>query len=366
MRLLYLTDRLSLRGGADQHLLQVLRDALSFGARVRVAYGRAEPDVCLPGEVETVRVKGLASAVSSTARLGALPALLAEADVVHVQNVMNPLPLRQAVETGRAVVTVQDHRVFCPGLGKTLPDGGQCHASMDEGVCCIGCLPDDSYRARMLALTQDRLDALQGARVLVLSRYMARELATAGLTRVEVLPPWVPVSDDPLELGEGFVLGGRLVEHKGGREAWAAWSRAATGHPLLVAGAGPLADSALGDAEMLGWLSNSDLRRLLHGARGLLFPGFWQEPFGILGVEALAEGTPVVVMKTGGVGDWTDAGCLVVPRGDVESMSLAIQRLVEDASEAVALGRAGREMVAERFARGPIVRRLRETYEEAG
>ena len=47
---------------------------------------------------------------------------MAAADVVHVQNVMNPTALTRLVSSGRAVVTVQDHRVFCPGPGRTPPD----------------------------------------------------------------------------------------------------------------------------------------------------------------------------------------------------------------------------------------------------
>ena len=45
VRILYLTDRLSVRGGADQHLLQVLSWAAGAGHRVVVAAGRIEIDV---------------------------------------------------------------------------------------------------------------------------------------------------------------------------------------------------------------------------------------------------------------------------------------------------------------------------------
>ena len=218
MQILYLTDRLSLRGGADQHLLQVVSDACDFGARVKVAYGRAEPDVSLPNGAEALRIKGLASAVPSTSRLGALRALLDVSDVVHVQNVMNPVPLRWAVETGRAVVTVQDHRVFCPGKGRTLPSGERCQRSMDHEACAE-CLPDEGYCTRMLTLTRERLEALHGAKILVLSRYMAHELEEAGLSGVEVLPPWVAVGASEPVVGQGFVIGGRLVAHKGVMDA---------------------------------------------------------------------------------------------------------------------------------------------------
>ena len=40
-------------------------------------------------------------------------------------------------------------------------------------------------------------------------------------------------------------------------------------------------------------------RRLLAGARALLFPIRWEEPFGIVVAEALASGTPVIASRRG-------------------------------------------------------------------
>ena len=365
MRILYLTDRLSLRGGADQHLLQVIADTDGAGHEVTVAFGRRDPHVALSDRVSTARVRGLASPVATTSRLADLEAMLAGSDVVHVQNVMNPVALRLAVSTGRAVVTVQDHRVFCPGMGKTLPGGKRCLSRMSDQACAA-CLPDDAYRRRTLELTEARLGAIAGARrVAVLSRFMARELDAAGLPGALVLPPWVDVGDVPPEPGSGFVVGGRLVTHKGVLDARDAWRMAGSGHPLLVAGAGPLESSLEVEGVIrLGWLGRDELRRTLHGARALLLPSAWQEPFGILGVEALAEGTPVVLADSGGTSEWSDAGCIRVPPGDIGATAVAIRRLADDDGLALELGRAGMAMVAARFSRAAIVPRVAEVYRE--
>jgi glycosyltransferase involved in cell wall biosynthesis len=260
------------------------------------------------------------------------------------------------------VVTVQDHRIFCPGIGKTLPDGSPCGVQMGDAAC-TWCLPDAEYRARMLELTRRRRDALRGARLLVLSQYMAEELAAAGLAGAEVLPPWVEVSEQPPEAGGHFLLGGRLVAHKGVLEAHRAWRAAATGLPLRVAGSGPLEDRLHG-CERLGWLPVRELRRQLCSARALLFPARWQEPFGMLGVEALAEATPVVVAAAGGTGEWSGRGCLRVAAGDVPALAEAVHRLARQPERATALGLEGRAAVAARFARQVIVDRLLAVYRE--
>lgn len=364
MRLLYVTDRISLRGGADQHLLQVIGAAAGAGASVTVAAARRDPEVpTLPDGVAFAPSRGLGSAVASGARLGALEALLRRADVIHAQNVMNPTALALVTATGRAVVTVQDHRVFCPGLGKTVPSSGARCAEPMSAAACAACLPEPGYRDRLLALTAARRDALRGARLLVLSRYMQAELEAAGLGGAEVLPPWVEASREPRGPGDCFVAGGRLVKHKGVGDALLAHRRARAGLPLVIAGEGPL-EGTLGGAVKLGWLGPDELRRRLRGARALLFPALWQEPFGILGVEALAQGTPVIAAASGGVAAWSNAGCLVVPRGDVAAMAAAIRRLDGDPDLARRLGEAGREAVAQRFSRAAIEARLLRVYDD--
>lgn len=356
MRVLYLTDRISRRGGADQHLLQVVEWAVAAGHRVTIAAGRMGGLRLPASNPEVVRVRGLADRFESSVGLRRLASLLARADVVHVQNVMNPEALQAAVATGRAVVTVQDHRVFCPGPGKTMPDGSGCQAMLSDAAC-TACLPDASYRARMLGVTRARRDAIRGAVAVTLSRYMAAELTAAGLPGAVVIPPWVEVYEGPAVEGYGFLLGGRLVAHKAPLDGWSSWRRSGSGMPFRVAGAGPAA-ADLDGAEQLGWLGAADLASELRNSRALLFPSRWQEPFGILGVEALGQATPVIVARSGGTNEWSDAGCLVVERGDLDAMAGAIRSLARHPDLATSLGRHGRAMVAERFSRPAIAPRL--------
>ncbi len=363
MRLLYLTDRLSRRGGADLHLRQVMAWAVAEGHEVAVACGRAENGVGPPRGVTVHTMRGLGSKVASSARLAGLDGLVTSADLVHIQNVMNPVAIRRAVATGRAVATVQDHRVLCPAVGKTLPDGRRCAVPMAEEPC-RRCLPDGDYLERTLALTRSRRDALRGARLVVLSRFMADELAAVGLEGAEVIPPWTAAGPPRTSSGEGVAMGGRLVSHKGIADGWRAWREAGRPMPLRVAGEGPAADGLAG-AEVLGWLDGEGLRRLLRGSRMLLFPAVWQEPFGILGVEALAEGTPVVVADVGGTREWSGAGCVRVAAGDVAAMAEAVSRLAADAGAARALGESGRRFVRDRFTCGRLAPRLARVYSGA-
>ena len=358
MQVLIATDRLSLRGGADQHLLDVIAALVDGGVSVSVACGRVDAEA-VPAGVVVHRVRALSRMVAGSRQLDRLTPLMAAADVIHVQNVMNPLALQRLVESGRALVTVQDHRIFCPGPGKTLPDGRPCRQAMGDGVCAV-CLPDADYRAQVLALTRARLEAIAVARLVVLSHYMAGELAAAGLEGAAVIPPWiVPSTAEPVP-GSGFLLGGRLVVHKGIERAVSAWQAADTNQPLQVAGAGPLEDALVG-VERLSWLSRSALLSVMGRSRALLFPSRWQEPFGILGLQALSVGTPVVLFSSGGTADWSAAGCIAVT--DVAQMSEAIGHLAAHPAQARDLGAAGRTAVAARFSPAVLLPKLLAEYE---
>ena len=227
---------------------------------------------------------------------------------------------------------------------------------------CRRCLPDEDYADSMLSLTETRRRCLENAAALVvLSRYMAEELDAVGLPGAQVIPPWIEVNESAPQPGSGFLLGGRLVRYKGLDLAIEAWKRSSSNHPLRVAGEGPL-EKDLDDIERLGWLSNDALRQRLHHSRALLFPSLWQEPFGILGVESLAESTPVIAIRSGGVEDWAEEGTFLIDGGDVASMTEAIDALSSDVELAMELGAKGRELVRRRFSKTRIQPRLEALY----
>ena len=71
---------------------------------------------------------------------------------------------------------------------------------------------------------------------------------------------------------------------------------------LLIVGAGPelskLKKRATQNIELLGFCSNEELRQLLSQAKALIFAA--EEDFGIVMVEALSSGTPVIALAKGG------------------------------------------------------------------
>ena len=379
-----LDQRLSARGGADRYLVAIL-DHLQGRVETLLAVGHDDGSLP-PGERRRLgpwqRLKGLErgglSARGGQAVRRRLEGLLAEyrPQVIHLHNLMDPELIALAAARAPAVMTVQDHRLFCPGLGKLTPAGESCRRHL--GPHCLECFHDRDYGRRLLELTRRRLQAAAGLkRVTVLSAYMARELkrAWAGLglagPPVEVLPPFVHGLEPVRRPGAGeyHLLACRLVERKGVRVALAAAESGELSLPLVVAGDGTLAGeveararASRGRVRFVGWAQREDMARLLAGARSLWMPSLWAEPFGIAGLEALALGVPVIASRVGGVSDWLEPGGLAVVPGDVPALVRAARSLEVDADKARELGRIGRERVRARFAPGPLLSRLIDIY----
>ncbi len=322
--ILHLTDRLSRRGGADWHLAGVI-DAQLPEQSVALAVGRRDASGVATCPVHVVT--GLDARRAQPCNLNPLVDELCP-DVIHVHNVVNPSVLQWAAKHG-AVMTIQDHRSFCPARGKWMADGAVCQNRMSRDQC-RACFDDDTYFTDILALTKERLAAVQNmAAITVLSQYMRDELILVGVPqdRVHVVSPFVhelQASNTP-DTGPPCVLVvGRLVESKGIQDAIAAWKGADTTLPLVFVGDGPLRDFIESRGfEVTGWVNHEQLAAWYGRAQALLLPSRWQEPFGIVGIEALSFQVPVVAYDSGGIGEW-HPGPGLVAMGDVAALSNAL------------------------------------------
>ena len=155
--------------------------------------------------------------------------------------------------------------------------------------------------ARWDAATSHRPD-----RFLANSRYIADRIRRYYNRPSVVVPP--PVATDFYtpdgRSREGFALVvSALVPYK--RVELAIDACRLADLPLTIVGSGPdrsrLEGRAAGRVSFLGWRSDEDVRELYRTASVVLLPG--EEDFGIVPVEAMACGTPVVALGRGGVLD---------------------------------------------------------------
>lgn len=136
---------------------------------------------------------------------------------------------------------------------------------------------------------------------------------------------------------------GRIDERKGVRDAVAALAELPGETTLTIAGEGEPRERAR--VEELGRELNVASRLQLAGMRGreslpdlyaaadaVLFPVRWEEPWGLVPLEAMAVGRPVVATGRGGSGEYLRDGdnCLLVPTGDAPAIGETVRRLAAD------------------------------------
>ena len=99
-----------------------------------------------------------------------------------------------------------------------------------------------------------------------------------------------------------------------------------------------------------GALPDHELHAYLAGARVFALPSR-KEGFGIVFLEAMHYGVPVVAGAHGGALEVVahEENGLLVQYGDVDGLAAALERLLTDEETAAAMGRTGRRIVAERF-----------------
>ncbi len=109
---------------------------------------------------------------------------------------------------------------------------------------------------------------------------------------------------------------------------------------------------AEGGVEMIGEIGDRDKPAFLSGAHALLMPIDWPEPFGLVMIEALACGTPVIAFNRGSVPEIIENGLTGYIVEDETSAIAAVQRL----------GQLSRIRVRERFEQRFTARRMAEDY----
>jgi glycosyltransferase involved in cell wall biosynthesis len=98
-----------------------------------------------------------------------------------------------------------------------------------------------------------------------------------------------------------------------------------------------------------------------------IFPSLWPETLGIVGIEALSRGVPVVASDVGGVREWCHNGetGYVVPPKDATAIASRVQRLLSDEQQLRAFGERGIELIRKKFHPQHHVDRLVSHYERA-
>jgi glycosyltransferase involved in cell wall biosynthesis len=376
MRVLLAHNRYRFSGGEERHvdLLEAgLRrqghDVARFEANSTQAAAATLPRRIANGALMTY------SPVSARAFRAALARF--RPDVVHAHNLLpllTPSVLREARRSGaRIVLTAHNYRLVCPA--GTLMRQGRVHDDCVRGsslLCALrgarsSTLENVAYGTAIALQRRLRLVERWTDAIVVPSRHVRTTLGEAGFNigRIQVVPNGVDVAPWEPRRRHFGLYAGRLSTEKGIQTLLEASTM--IDFPLVVAGAGPLEAevrlAANGRLRYLGQLGQDDLAQVRRRAAFVVVPSLCPEVNPFAAIEALAEGTPIVVTENGGLPDLAVGGGGVICRpNDAPALAQAMSRVWQEAQTDAHFGKDALAVARRRYSLDLQIERLLEIY----
>jgi glycosyltransferase involved in cell wall biosynthesis len=351
-------------GGAAEYLIEVGEGLARRGHRVVVASG---------GGVQCERARSFAERTYE--RLPLAP-YLGPRRLPNGPGLVASAAWVAAIVKAHQIDLINTHHRFASLVGKA--------ASRAMRVPLVSTMHEirrDSAKLTALSL---------GQRVVTLSAFVKRHVTeTYGVdeSAVSVIPMGIPIPSPrdgsrrkgllaELHLDEGDTLVGcvaRLVGRKGHRFLLEALADAIREHPrvrLILVGDGPerskleAAVGRLGIASAVRFLGTRDDLDDLYGLVDFTVLPSLQEEFGVVLLESLALGKPVVATSVGGIPEIvTEETGVLVPPADPGALAAAIGALAANPGSTAALGSNGRRLVSERYSTDALVDRTEALFE---
>jgi len=340
-------------GGGERYPLELARALASHVDCELITFGRqgGVEQESSGLRIRTLRTVGWLGGHPAHPFAPGLPGALGGARIVHTHH-MRSLPSRMAALLGRA-----------RGQGLAVTDHG---------------LQGDSWAGLLLGL----FDVF-----LTVSAYSARELG-APAARTQVIYGGADpqrYAPDPSQTRRGVLFVGRLTPHKGVDRLLQALP---DGTQLRVVGSTghdrrpPERDyprllrflARDRDVEFIGTATDDQLPALYRSAEVLALPSVERtcygravrvsELLGLVALEAMASGTPVVASRIGGLPEVVDDGetGFLVPPGDVGALRERLDQILRDTSLGRRLGANARATALERFTWAKVAERCLTAY----
>ncbi|MEB3203302.1 MAG: glycosyltransferase family 4 protein [Candidatus Sericytochromatia bacterium] len=318
-------------GGIERVVALLAEGLCARGHRVTLfASGDSRTSAHLSGtEATALRPRGLSipeQRLRDLRHVGAALARAEEFDVIH--NHHGPMPL--GLDTGAAPILTTLHGPMTPEHRQPFEGQHPCVAiSRHQATHATG--------VRVLGVVHNGVD------VAALRHHRVAE---------DVLQPH--------EWGRALVFLGRISPEKGPHLAIRTGQR--LGLPVVLAGKIDPVDRAYAESAVLphvdgvrvrwvGEVGGARKATLLRGALAMLHPVRWPEPFGLVLVEAMAAGTPVVALAEGAIPEIVEHGVTGWVGHDPEDLETGVRK-VADMDRAPLPGIAARRFSPARMTRG--------------
>ena len=384
-RILMAAQRIARVGGAESHLaaaVAVLREA---GNEVLLALGETPGDDD-HGASEVHVIPGLSDKPAPRGAFARLSALVvtSKPDLVHIQQLPDAGWVAAIAGKAPVVYNIHNHDPVCTSGQKYFRHPGQ-ECGRPHG---LGCVPNLLVRGCAHSLdprglpgsfrrTTRFLDDLRAADVVVAhSNFMVEELHLNGIQRTVLVPLFItPIMTPSTPPADGPILfAGRITPGKGLGTLLKAATRVdasveVVGDGWWMSTARRLArtQGVEDRVSFRGWLGPGEMEEAFRSSRVVAVPSHWPEPFGLVGLEAMAVGRPVVASDVGGISDWLEhkGNGLKVRAGNSGSLADALAAILSNPDRGARMGRQGTERVRRDFTSSNYLIGLENAYSDA-
>lgn len=389
MKIAFITNSLSFTGGVGKYSCSLAHSLSGAGHEILVIHddAGASPQIFKTVYIPKSSLYGSEAADATPKVMTALNQF--SPDIVHVQACMNYTLEKEIRRTYPAVKSLHVYD-FCPS-GTKFHFANQKACCHKPGFMCIPrmlykrCSKDKNPSTLWMFYRRAKdshMNDIQYSKMLVASEYVKKQALQAGYqpAQLEVLPYYtsfpLAAAETNAESGDKiFMATGRMLLEKGFDKLLnaAALLKETPGWKIVFDGHGAELNNLkqqahrLGlekHAEFPGWLSPEKHEELYRKSYAVLVPSIWPEPFGLVGIEAMSYGKPVIAFQSGGIPDWLkeNENGYLVPAGDVRLFSEKMLFLLQHPEKAAAMGKNGFHRASVHYTEEIHVQRLLKLY----
>lgn len=292
--------------------------------------------------------------------------LISAADIIIIHNII-PTEQLKILPEKKTFFFAHDHNIYCQRHHYYYPVGRiNCHRKRTPFLC------------KLCSLGRNEAPPLEEYRkypALVLSDFMAGNLYKNGFEKVFKLPAFIKTAaKERTFLPDGILrilFLGQLIRGKGADLMLKTLSKLDIPFMCTVAGDGkdrPMLEKMVETLKLddkvrfLGFVSAPE--KLWADCDVFVFPIRWQEPFGLVGLEAMAHGVPVVAFDRGGVREWLidNKNGFAIPEG--ADPGLVLKRMFDHPEHFFnRMSRAGTDLAEEKFSEEMFIKKFNELCE---
>jgi glycosyltransferase involved in cell wall biosynthesis len=391
MKVLHLLPTLNWSGGVETYVLNLLPLLGEQGIDSIVAFGAGDKDLWKNSvHIPELNRLGWFDILAGYKQLGHL---IREhrPSIVHVHHINNVGAIQACVELCPSILTTHGYQYICAASDFAFDATGE----ICERRCAnLSCYLVTWFRKCMSRNPRHAVGVLRRVRwglrnahrfasFVAPSAYAAERYISAGFPRerFHVLPYFCPILPRAVPRKEPEVptilFIGRLYPAKGYRVFVHALAMLREVRGVMVGNVNTPSGSEIkrlavkldvaDRLELMNWVAREQIPNLFERATILVVPSLFPETLGVVGLEALSMGVPVVASDVGGIREWLIPGKtgLLVPANDARALASAVQSLLNCAELRREMGKNGLDLIRSKFLPSEHVRRLIQIYYEA-